>query len=307
MFRGTQMDKNILEYVGKRLYKTKILKEMKRYVVFRSRCALHSSQVEELVAFFAENEHREGWLHGTPSFLEQTTRSFFYKDSTWDERQELVKNHILIMEECFHPELLDKLYKDVEMVQLWKDTYLDKPLTLNLWFHAGQRKEGCLSLVMLYEGEALYQIMFWLGKDKEAGGNAIYIGALQGPQNGNELIKGLTKAFFGYRTKNLIFYGLRSFAKALSIEKIYAVANEGYYAMNHVRMDRKLKTDFGAFWQECEGKQCSDSRFYVMPVAEHRKSMEELKPSKRAQHRRRFAKMDEMEAAVAESLSDFKR
>ncbi len=44
-----------------------------------------------------------------------------------------------------------------------------------------------------------------------------------------------------------------------------------------------------------------------MPVAEHRKSMEELKPSKRAQHRRRFAKMDEMELAVAEALSKYKK
>ena len=77
--------------------------------------------------------------------------------------------------------------------------------------------------------------------------------------------------------------------------------------MNHIRMDRKLKTDFGAFWQECEGEQCEDKRFFVMPVAEHRKSMEELKPSKRAQHRRRFAKMDEMESAVAESLKAYMR
>ena len=176
-----------------------------------------------------------------------------------------------------------------------------------LSFHAGQRKEGCLSLMMTYENQALYQIMFWFAKNPADGKNVIYIGALQGPQNGNELIKGLTKAFYGYRTKNLIFYGLRSLAKALEIDNIYAVANEGYYAMSHLRMDRKLKTDFGAFWQECEGKQCSDRRFYIMPVAEYRKSMEELKPSKRAQHRRRFAKMDEMEAAVVESLSQFQK
>ena len=79
------------------------------------------------------------------------------------------------------------------------------------------------------------------------------------------------------------------------------------YVPRHVRMDRKLKTDFGAFWQECEGQQCSDRRFYIMPVAEYRKSMEELKPSKRAQHRRRFAKMDELEAAAAASMSKFQK
>jgi uncharacterized protein VirK/YbjX len=44
-----------------------------------------------------------------------------------------------------------------------------------------------------------------------------------------------------------------------------------------------------------------------MPVEEYRKSMEELKPSKRAQHRRRFAKMDEMEQSVANALAKFKK
>lgn len=301
------MEKNILEYIGKSLYQTHILKEMKRYLVFRTRCRLHSSMVNDLLDFFAATEQREKWLVGNPSFLEQATRTFFYKGSTWEERMQLVKNHVQIMEQHFNAELMDELYVEHKKVQLWEDSYLDKPLTMNLWFHAGQRKEGCLSLVLSYEGEELYQIMFWFAKNPADGKDVIYIGALQGPQNGNELIKGLTKAFFGYRTKNLIFYGLRSLAKAMKITNIYAVANEGYYAMSHMRMDRKLKTDFGAFWQECEGKQCSDRRFYIMPVAEYRKSMEELKPSKRAQHRRRFAKMDEMEAAVVESLSQFQK
>lgn len=297
------MKENVLEYVGRSLYQTHILKEMKRYVVFRTRCALHSKSVNALLDFFSENKQRQAWLEGNPSFLEQTTRAFFYKGSTWDERMQLVQNHLLIMEKLFKTSLMDELYIEHKQIELWRDNYQDKPLTLNLWFHAGQRKEGCLSLILIYENEPLYQIMFWLGNDFTDDSTAVYIGALQGPQNGNELIKGLTKAFFGYRTKNLMFYGLRSFAKALGIEHIYAVGNEGYYAMNHMRVDRKLKTDFGAFWQECEGVICSDKRFYVMPVTEYRKSMEELKPSKRAQHRRRFAKMDEMDAAVAEVIA----
>ena len=66
--------------------------------------------------------------------------------------------------------------------------------------------------------------------------------ALQGTPNGSEIIKGLTKAFFGYRTKNLIFYGIRNVAAGLGCKHLYAVSNAGYYAMNHVRRDRKLKT-----------------------------------------------------------------
>ena len=79
------MEKNILEYIGKSLYQTNILKEMKRYLVFRTRCRLHSSMVNDLLDFFAANEHREKWLMGNPSFVEQATRTFFYKGSTWEE------------------------------------------------------------------------------------------------------------------------------------------------------------------------------------------------------------------------------
>lgn len=73
------MDKNILEYVGKSLYQTHILKEMKRYVVFRARCAMHSGKVDGLLNFFDANSNRQAWLQGAPALLEQTTRAFFTK------------------------------------------------------------------------------------------------------------------------------------------------------------------------------------------------------------------------------------
>lgn len=303
------MDDQILREAGHRLYVTSRLKEMKRYLVFRARCRMHKDVVEDLLNFFAATQQRKDLLKGTPAFIEQVTRSFFYKDSTYEERVALIKNHILFMEKHFTKEVISRLYRDVapeqhagQMVTLWEDTFEDKPLAMSLWFHTGQRKEGCLSLILTWDGEALYQIMFWFSPDKEKNGDAIWIGALQGSQNGSEVIKRLTKAFYGYRTKNLIFYGIRNLARCLGLEKIYGVTNDGYYAMNHVRSDRKLKTDFAGFWKECEGEPCSqDARFYVMPVKEYRKDMSELKPSKRAQHRRRFEKLDTVDAAFNES------
>ena len=73
------MEKNILEYVGKSLYKTHILKEMKRYVVFRARCAMHSSKVDELLQFFAANSKRQAWLQGAPALLNRLPEHFFTK------------------------------------------------------------------------------------------------------------------------------------------------------------------------------------------------------------------------------------
>lgn len=303
------MDESILQKAGHRLYVTSRLKEMKRYLVFRARCCMHKDVIGDLLDFFAETKLRQEMLEGTPAFVEQVTRAFFYKDSDYEDRAALIKSHVLFMEKHFTEDVLSRLYADVkpdqhagQMVTLWEDIFEDKPLGMSLWFHTGQRKEGCLSLILTWDKDALYQIMFWFGPDAEKTGDAIWIGALQGSQNGSEVIKRLTKAFYGYRTKNLIFYGIRNLARCLGLQKIYGVTNDGYYAMNHVRSDRKLKTDFAAFWKECEGEPCAeDPRFYVMPVKEYRKDMSELKPSKRAQHRRRFEKLDTVDAAFDSS------
>lgn len=301
------MDKKLLKYIGHDLYNTNILKEWKRYIVFMTRCQLHKKQIGALQDFFAATTLRRAMLRQTTAFVEQTTRQFFYKDSTWDERIALVKNHVEYLEAVVDDAALEQLYAKGERIRVWEDTYAEQPLAMELWFHAGQRKEGCLSLVLSLGEEELYQIMFWLSPSPEDGQPSLWIGALQGTPNGSEIIKGMTKAFFGYRTKNLIFYGIRNVTAVLGCRHLYAVSNAGYYAMNHVRRDRKLKTSLDDFWQECEGQPCSDKRFFEMPIEEHRKAMEELKPSKRAQHRRRFEKMDEITASIKNVLESYKK
>ncbi len=294
-----------LKKIGKSLYKTNIPKEMKRYLVFLGRCCLHKKEVNDLQKFFAGSPLRRQMLEGTPSFVEQTTRAFFYKGATWQERMNIVKRHITFLEKTCKEELLLKLYAQNEQVPLWRDTFQDKPLTMELWFHAGQRKEGCLSLGLIWGDTDFYQIMFWLGPSLEDKKPALWVGALQGTALGNDVVKAMTKQYFGYRTKNLIFYGVRNVAKLLGCQRIYAVTNEGYYAMNHVRIDRKLKTNFGDFWEECGGSLSPDARFYEIPIEENRKDMSELKPSKRANHRRRYELMDRITATLGQTLGQY--
>ena len=97
---------------------------------------------------------------------------------------------------------------------------------------------------------------------------------------------------------------LRCVAETLQAKHIVTVSNTGHYAMNHMRMDRKLKVDLDRFWEESEGKLLADKRFYELPIPEYRKDMSELKPSKRAQHRRRFEKMDAIKAEIEKNLKE---
>ena len=245
-----------------------------------------------------------------PFVYEQVTRAFFYYKSTFDERIKLVEEHMNFLAQSMKEIFLLKLY-GYEEIFLWKmpvdENFGEMRFVISV--HGGQKKEGLASIVLLLsDNTAVYQIIFWIAKDA-AGNFSMHIGALQGPnvENSKDLIKVLTKKCHACRTKNLILYAAQAVARALNLKKIYAVTNYGYYANNHIRTDRKLKTSFSDFWQECGGTPCEDKRFYELPLVEKRKTFEEIPTQKRAVYRRRFALLDEIDAAIFENLQTYKK
>ena len=173
---------------------------------------------------------------------------------------------------------------------------------------SGQRKEGLAAVMLtLADDTPIYQILFWIARSHD-GKWAMFIGAMQGPNvdDAKELVKRITKKCHAYRTKNLILYAAQAVARNLGVEKIFAVTNEGYYANNHVRRDRKVKTSFSDFWQEAGGVATDDKIFYELPLVETRKTFEEIPSHKRAQYRRRFALLDDLDAAIEKTLRGFR-
>ena len=288
--------------LGKRIYDTSNSREIHRLVVFLGRSLLHYSGMKSLQQFFAEDELRQRILERNPFPMEQATRAFFYNGSTFEERKRLIQQHYEILQQKMMAEmaLTLSMHGDYE---IWHSADEDIDWRTNLAMEPGQRKEGMLSLQMKLGTDNLYQIMFWLAEDK-AGEQSLWIGAMQGPNidNAKDIIKDITKRSFRYRTKNLILYMTMAVARALAVKHIYAVSNDGYYANNHVRRDRKLKTDFGAFWEEAGGHITDDSRFYEIPLVEPRKTMEEVPTRKRAVYRKRFTFLDEVDATIQQNM-----
>ena len=214
----------------------------------------------------------------------------------------------------FAPQVIYDIYGGEEKI-IWQTEFEGEPLRLALSFNPGQRKEGVLSVVLRLGERYLYQIIFWLGntpaidRGPERSGRNFYIGAMQGPngEEPKEIIKRLTKFCHGCRTKNLILYAAQAVARSIGADYIYAVTNSGYYAMNHLRLDRKLKTSFDGFWQEAGGKPAADSRFYELPLREHRKSPEEIPTRKRAVYRRRFALLDEIDESIESRMKELQK
>lgn len=288
--------------LGKRIYDVRKGREARRCAVFVLRCWLHPARMRKLDSFFQRTPLLAAVAASYPFVYEQPTRAFFYHRSTFDERIRLVEEHMTFLTRRFLPKVVERLYQGKAYV-LWESAFEEIPLRLVLSFDPGQRKEGLLSVVLYWDEAALYQMIFWIAKDA-AGAWTLWIGAMQGPNlaDAKDVIKKLTKACHGFRTKNLILYATQAIARALGVARILAVTNEGYYANNHVRIDRKLKTNFSDFWREAGGWGTADARFDELPLTEARKPMEEVPTRKRAVYRRRFALMDEIDAAILAGL-----
>lgn len=292
------------EYInlGKSLYNMDNPREARRMVVFVLRSMWRNAGMKKMMEYFQADEQLRHLCADGAFPLEQVTRAFFYKGSTFAERCQLVREHYDFLKEKLQPEdfyEISSFKGDVLGRQLWSCDADEQVLQAMLAINPGQRKEGLLSLELMLGDEYLYQLMFWLAKDKQ-GDMSLWVGALQGPNmdDARDIIKRITKLCHGYRTKNLVLYIARGVCRALGVKHIYAVTNEGYYANNHARVDRKLKTSFSDFWAEAGGSPTEDSRWYRIPLVEERKTMEEVPTRKRAVYRRRFALLDEIDVQI---------
>lgn len=289
--------------IAHRAYRWNNPRERHRALVFLVRGLLYWRQLQRLYKFFQETEERCALYARNPFPMEQATRAFFYAGSTVNTRVKLIQEHYAYLEQKIEPASFVALGYDTAY-EIWRAPETDMTWHAYLKFESGQRKEGLLSVMMDVDGEHLYQIIFWI--EQRDGQPTLVIGAMQGPntENAQDFVREMTKRAHRFRTKNLILYITQAVARALGIKRILAVSNAGYYANNHVRLDRKLKTDFGAFWEEVGGGETDDHRFYELPLVYPRKTMEEVPTRKRAVYRRRFAFLDAVDEEIAAHMRE---
>ena len=284
--------------LGRKIYDMSNPREVRRCAVFVARSWLHYRRMKKIDEFYQKNALLQELAEIYPFVYEQPQRAFFYNKSTFTERVTLMEDHFSYLEKTLKPEVLLDIYKEKDQI-LWENDHEGEPLRLVLYYEPGQRKEGLLSVILRLGEKPLYQMIFWIQRNRKEEWSA-YIGAMQGPNmdDAKEVIKKITKQCHAYRTKNLILHATQEVVRNIGIQHIYAVTNFGYYANNHVRVDRKLKTDFCKFWEESGGIPCDDKRFYELALIEHRKSMEEVPTRKRAVYRRRFALLDQIDESI---------
>ena len=300
---------------GRKIYGKRSWRETRRVVLHTVRSMVRRQQMNRLENYFANYKSDPELLHRQIGLYELMTRIFFYKDSTATERLDGIINHFDYIQNIFTDEAIQSMYSidkdnlldDVSRIErgivVWQSEELD--MKAQLYYGAGQRKEGLLTLLLTLENQGVYHANFRFGKGFN-GEPAMWIGTVQGYKDGLDNAKTVTKKMFGYRPKNFIMFLLRHIAVICKVESIYAVSDEGFYANTHlVRGHRAKVAELNPLWEESGGVVCSDKRFFKIPLEEYRKPIEEIKSQKRSQYRKRYDLLDQYQEEVQENLKPY--
>lgn len=293
---------------GRKIYGKRSWRETRRVVLHTVRSMGRRQKMNRLENYFANYKPDTDLLHRQIGLYELMTRIFFYKDSTATERLEAIINHFDYIQKIFTDEAIRSMYSidkdnfldDVSRIKrgfvVWQSEELN--MKAQLYYGAGQRKEGLLTLLLTLENQGVYHANFRFGKGFN-GEPAMWIGTIQGYKDGLDNAKTVTKKMFGYRPKNFIMFLLRHIAAICKVESIYAVSDEGFYANTHlVRGHRAKVAELDPLWEESGGVVCSDERFFKIPLEEYRKPIEEIKSQKRSQYKKRYELLDQYEQEI---------
>lgn len=298
---------------GREIYGDHSWRETRRTFLHTMRSIYNKREIKALEEYFSNYEPDTNLLNRQVGLFELMTRYFLYRDSTPQERLQAIQNHFDYIKTVFTDEAIremysvdeDNFYDDVSRIKrgfvIWKSSELD--MTARLYYGAGQRKEGFLTLLLTLGSNGVYHANFRFGKGFD-GEPAMWIGTIQGYKDGLDNAKTVTKKMFGYRPKNFIIFLLRHVATICKVQSMYAVSDEGFYANTHlVRGHRAKVAELDLLWKELGGYICDDKRFYKLPLEEHRKPFEEIKSQKRSQYRKRYDLLDQYEREIQQNMN----
>lgn len=167
------------------------------------------------------------------------------------------------------------------------------------------RKEGefTLSLECPAVGGRVMSVAFSI--EQMTGGIALYIGCLQGRDEGAEAIRSLTKALHGLRPKAFLLIAMQEVAAALGAEELYGVGSaiqvhRRKHAI-HLPWIHGLGLDYDALWAEAGGI-LDAGGWFRLPLTTPRRSREDMKPNKRSMYAKRYELLDRLHGMVREAF-----
>ena len=188
---------------------------------------------------------------------------------------------------------------------------LEQPLLLNLSYARHMQQEGELTLSLGFPDSLdtfdhhrwITSLTFMLRQG--AGGRELMVGGVQGghSENSREDMRLATQVFHGLRPKHLLIHLLRQIAYCWGVSDILAVSDSAHcLTRNRYRGRIQIESSYDELWRDVGGVLREDG-FYTLSLLKQRRPLEDVPSRKRAQYRRRFELLDNIETEIRDKLA----
>jgi uncharacterized protein VirK/YbjX len=155
------------------------------------------------------------------------------------------------------------------------------------------------STLWFYDGNNALLASVTFSVATKDGEKILVIGGLQGPRKNvsHEVIKIATRACFGIFPKRLLLETLWQMCASTGISAVYGVSDDGHVfrALRYrFSKGRHFHASYDEFWSSIDGVR-SDKFSWRLPLQMARKSIEDIASKKRAEYRRRFQLLDDIQ------------
>ncbi|QTF06936.1 DUF535 domain-containing protein [Brenneria izadpanahii] len=255
-----------------------------------------------LANILASNFLMEKILHMQPDLPCKLHRPYLTAKMNKLERLFALRDHYTLVTQRMPLKLLlGCLNEEPVVLGTAVDKYGNKVM-LKMSSISSLNREGEVTVLMCNaKGIILAKITFILMNYRQR--PTFFIGGLQGANKEvpHTEIQETTKACYGLFPKRLALEGVCSLAHYLGIDQIIAVGNAGHIYQNWRYHNKKevLHADYDQFWSSIGGRETT-SGYFQLPLRIPRKPIESIASKKRAEYRRRYQLLDELEGEMSQ-------
>ena len=215
-----------------------------------------------------------------------------YVSCAWDApvRCAALLGHYSLLPRLFAPRVRSAIYRHGLTVMRLVHAPTGRKLDVSLFYHDKFEKEGELTLAIRDTDTRLVLSGLTFTLAHNAGQCAAIIGGLQSSNDPatRPLIHDAAKSLHGLRPKALALWCLQQLSEPWGITQIQAVG-DAQHVWRHWRKRLEISASYDEFWRESDGQPLPGGGSWEIPLSPQPRCREELKPSRRKQHERRYA------------------
>jgi uncharacterized protein VirK/YbjX len=265
---------------------------------FIFKCCLHFNEINEFVRKVNKTPYAH-ILATKPNVLGFVVWSYINDQWSTKKRFEAISTHYQLLAKLpKHLDVTDAQPKKIIDLSLYSENL---SLTLAKWFE----REGEISLNLIKNDLRVMSIVFSFGYSEK--GLTIFIGCLQGihsripDEKSLAIIKNITKDLEGLRPRYFLIRMVQMIGLSLDVKAIRGIS-EKYRQRDRKYFKKPLKetnsVNYDDIWLEANGIKLEDG-FFELPINPKRRELADISSNKRAQYRRRYVMMDNINQQIS--------